>query len=131
MTDTVNGGTNRSALIEQVRKSFKQYADLEDKRAEINAGMNEIRARWKSQGLSVKGIKAGLMRAKLDAEMRDLFDESYDLAADAHSLPIHYEPDFFEDEDLFKPEPGADDLDEGDSEDGDGSEADLGKGLDQ
>ena len=71
MTDTVNGGTNRSALIEQVRKSFKQYADLEDKRAEINAGMNEIRARWKSQGLSVKGIKAGLSRAKLDAEMRE------------------------------------------------------------
>lgn len=118
------GGANRTALVKQVQKSFNQYNQLENERAEINAGMGEIRARWKSMGLSVKGIKAGLVRAKLDADMRDLFDESYDLAADALNLPLDFTPDFFEDPDLFDPT-AAEPTEEPDNEDGDGEETHL------
>lgn len=142
--ETVNGGANRTKLVEEVRKSFSDYNQLKNERDQINADMGEIRAGWKAMGLSVKGIKAGLTRANLDQDMRELFDESYDLAADALGIPIESQMDFFERED-FVPEPEAEneDPDAGDEQDeltdeekalagqqhGDGSQADLGKGM--
>lgn len=94
--ELVNGGANRTTLVQKVRESFSNYNVLEDERAEINAAMSEIRAKWKAWGLSVKGIKAGRTRAALEADQRELFDESYDLAAEALGRPIEIQADFFE-----------------------------------
>jgi len=116
--ETVNGGANRTKLLEEVRKSFKDYNQLAAERDQINADMGEIRAGWKAMGLSVKGIKAGLTRAKLDADMRELFDESYDLAADALNIPIEMQMDFFEKEEFAPTDDEQDeDPDAGDEQD--------------
>lgn len=140
--ELVNGGANRSDLVNKARESFREYSGLKDERAEINAAMGEIRARWKAWGLSVKGIKAGLARAELEEDQRELFDESYDLTADAIGRPIEIQGDFFEGEQFKASEP-EEDPDAGDEQDqltdeekelagqqhGDGSQADLGKGM--
>lgn len=152
--ELVNGGANRTDLVKRVKDSFSEYNKLKEARAEINAGMGEIRARWKAWGLSVKGIKAGLSRAELEQDQRELFDESYDLAADALGRPIEIQGDFFEGEQFQTSNDDGDLPLDGDGEEqdhlsdeerasiaaensdrggdvqhSDGSEADLGKGM--
>lgn len=115
MSDTVNGTANRTAMVKKVKEVFREIMGLEDERAETNAAIAELYAKLKRMGLSVKAARASLARYKLENDQRELWDETFDLTADALGVAIEFQPDFFEDEETFN----VDAADKDPNEDGD------------
>jgi len=66
-----------------------KHIALEQKRAEVNASLNEIRAKAAANGIPKKAFAAALAYFKEDADKRAGFDNGYILAREAFGLPIN------------------------------------------
>jgi uncharacterized protein (UPF0335 family) len=120
------GGANREALVAVVGEAFEHIRELENEREQVNASIAEQYARLKRMGLSVKAARASLARYKLEIEQREMWDNTFDLTSEALGVGIEFQPDFFDDTELFNPAAAdAADGDPPDNEDGDGEEVHL------
>lgn len=82
-------GGNIDGLKEDLAKWRDKHLELEEKRAEVNASLAEIRAKAEANGIPKKAFAAALSYYKQDPDKRAGFDNGYILAREAFGLPVN------------------------------------------
>lgn len=82
-------GGNIDGLKEDLAKWRDKHLELEEKRAEANASLAEIRAKAEANGIPKKAFAAALSYYKQDPDKRAGYDNGYILAREAFGLPIN------------------------------------------
>ena len=93
-TNVVEGGGNLTKLQEHIRKGVGDIETFKNKRADINAKINEIRMGLEAEGIPRPALDMAMRYLNFDKDKQEGFDLAYSIVREAMGQPL--QADLFE-----------------------------------